>query len=154
MCPDHPREYGENLLTQLEGCGYAGPSPRIRGESHRLHSGVMILGTIPANTGRISGGAHFLVRTRDHPREYGENVFSPVICRFAKGSSPRIRGELHLPGFGHLFRGIIPANTGRMPMHRITHCPSRDHPREYGENRVYISDSARNTGSSPRIRGE
>ena len=39
-------------------------------------------------------------------------------------------------------------------MHRITHCPSRDHPREYGENRVYISDSARNTGSSPRIRGE
>ena len=56
VCPDgdHPREYGENWsyknLLQMD----AGPSPRIRGECAGMVDTTKEVGTIPANTGRIT----------------------------------------------------------------------------------------------------
>ena len=50
---DHPREYGEN---------------GVPGEVDDK-----VLGTIPANTGRIITPENAEMNPRDHPREYGEN---------------------------------------------------------------------------------
>ena len=70
------------------------------------------------------------------------------------GSSPRIRGKYH--GCRRLPRrsGIIPANTGKIDYRRCAKAGQPDHPREYGENPMYISHGSEIGGSSPRIRGE
>ena len=52
---DHPREYGENILRNLQTLSKSGPSPRIRGELSSLNVSFVYNGTIPANTGRILG---------------------------------------------------------------------------------------------------
>ena len=51
-------------------------------------------------------------------------------------------------------RGIIPANTGRIPASPASCWFQGDHPREYGENNVGQIWLTTDTGSSPRIRGE
>ena len=92
------------------------------------------VGIIPANTGRIAFlGAPFSPLT-DHPREYGENLpLRPQRFSFP-GSSPRIRGEFGLTRPEIDFKGIIPANTGRIHGHADQPSQQGDHPREYGEN--------------------
>ena len=75
-----------------------------------------------------------LLAPGDHPREYGENLNCVHIEIDPSGSSPRIRGEFYRGPLLGEPRGIIPANTGRMP------CQSK------------IAFSRR--GSSPRIRGK
>ena len=73
LTEDHPREYGENDLTN-----------RPATDSDRI---------IPANTGRIISTGPAVVSDRDHPREYGENLSTAGFFGSARGSSPRIRGE-------------------------------------------------------------
>ena len=112
---DHPREYGENIITAKGYEDNGGSSPRIRGEyaAHTTTNGGF--GIIPANTGRISPFSLFAGTAWDHPREYGENTTDTFFRCSTQGSSPRIRGEfqVHRNLFG--IDGIIPANTGRIP---------------------------------------
>ena len=111
---DHPREYGENQLTDLRGC-----------LSH---------GIIPANTGRIGHACQLIAEARDHPREYGENDMPIPGVDIHPGSSPRIRGECVENPRCMSIMGIIPANTERMRTRAATRWKAWDHPREYGEN--------------------
>ena len=90
----------------------------------------------------------------DHPREYGENWVHVVCAGGAEGSSPRIRGELEGLPYAYAQRGIIPANTGRIPIFVRARRLRRDHPREYGENNRLWWMMRMRLGSSPRIRGE
>ena len=93
-------------------------------------------------------------RTRDHPREYGENLSKVESSESDNGSSPRIRGEYL---FGRLYGArtrIIPANTGRIQRKGLGWFCGWDHPREYGENEYYTRNNIHGVGSSPRIRGE
>ena len=153
---------------------HSGSSPRIRGEWRCFATTFANTGIIPANTGRIYMDAPGYPNSRDHPREYGENqserpqprtsrdhpreygenIRCPARTWSPTGSSPRIRGELGLLMRLIMLPGIIPANTGRMPLARKTRYNLTDHPREYGENPVEYPADHPNTGSSPRIRGE
>ena len=90
----------------------------------------------------------------DHPREYGENTATTLRPESPVGSSPRIRGESVEQRVQPHCWGIIPANTGRISRNSKHHGPAQDHPREYGENVVAVTDDDGDTGSSPRIRGE
>ena len=111
---DHPREYGEN--------------------SYSLAETQADLWIIPANTGRMKCHCLSTQGTRDHPREYGENVTVNLKPLGGKGSSPRIRGECDYWEATEVEPGIIPANTGRIPLPQPPVGAHRDHPREYGEN--------------------
>ena len=51
---DHPREYGENKMLAMVPLPHSGPSPRIRGKYSLETNQTCELGTIPANTGKIS----------------------------------------------------------------------------------------------------
>ena len=131
-----------------------GSSPRIRGEFDVGGPGLVVLGIIPANTGRI----HLMVSTAqsrwDHPREYGENSSTSQPSRDSQGSSPRIRGEWQLGVAPDRIYGIIPANTGRIIGSTWNHGIAWDHPRECGENLPTLIATCVSMGSSPRIRGE
>ena len=152
-----------------------GPSPRIRGESASLSPYWVVIGTIPANTGRIfyqtgkfgleegpsprirgeSGleDLSFYVKW-DHPREYGENFAYHNFPIFLTGPSPRIRGECVAGGLEGVRTGTIPANTGRISWAAWRSYVPWDHPREYGENWTRQALSNPLHGPSPRIRGE
>ena len=93
-------------------------------------------------------------RTRDHPREYGENVKFTRFRANSSGPSPRIRGKCEQQSAYRHPHGTIPANTGRMPGHTLVSIDYRDHPREYGENLGTPHPKLWGTGPSPRIRGE
>ena len=151
---DHPREYGEN--TVVGGCvgQDVGPSPRIRGKYGFPGVADLLLGTIPANTGRIRPSHSVVLRVRDHPREYGENPL-PELSRLERlGPSPRIRGEFSSMKSKIGGSGTIPANTGRIGAGDGYISLLPDHPREYGENSRAPLMSSTSDGPSPRIRGE
>ena len=111
-----------------------GSSPRIRGESALSTLPTWGGRIIPANTGRIIHITPINHPRADHPREYGENLYSMGVPSPTAGSSPRIRGEWASSTDTADWPGIIPANTGRM-------------------NRVMVR-AGMCSGSSPRIRGE
>ena len=131
---DHPREYGENLDLMPMTSISSGPSPRIRGKSAGLWYRPYHWGTIPANTGKMPASSPLNAETRDHPREYGENLSKTDEVAGKQGSSPRIRGKC------------------------CRRCSQRtlraDHPREYGENAAQPPPGSGRGGSSPRIRGK
>ena len=94
---DHPREYGENDDAGIGGLTALGPSPRIRGKCEVHQVPRQLVGTIPANTGKMRSCPCSTSGTGDHPREYGENRDSVTISNPGDGPSPRIRGK-----YGHL----------------------------------------------------
>ena len=151
---DHPREYGENHSPCRRCAPCAGPSPRIRGKSIKGVKNAVDRGTIPANTGKIPCTLYSPASSRDHPREYGENLKRFASKRAAGGPSPRIRGKFLDEMFENERRGTIPANTGKMRRGRGLRNPARDHPREYGENPQIQQELKATAGPSPRIRGK
>ena len=90
---DHPREYGENSVVDLSRSHLLGSSPRIRGKSPATWFSHGHCGIIPANTGKIYVYVNKGGTTRDHPREYGENLRIREQGWDYPGSSPRIRGK-------------------------------------------------------------
>ena len=151
---DHPREYGENTSKNCSSAAKSGPSPRIRGESLPVSSALIRVGTIPANTGRMSAIVALADSRRDHPREYGENNDEPLTTGKDTGPSPRIRGEYPIAAATGKAHGTIPANTGRISPAKMRGHGHRDHPREYGENCDCFPWWLTGEGPSPRIRGE
>ena len=131
---DHPREYGENDDAGIGGLTALGPSPRIRGKCEVHQVPRQLVGTIPANTGKMS--------------------FQNFTVLFFLGPSPRIRGKSPIRPLIDANHGTIPANTGKMPSPVSERTLKRDHPREYGENEVMPLFNERDGGPSPRIRGE
>ena len=152
--PDHPREYGENLMVVIGLGPFEGSSPRIRGECVAEHPRVAGQGIIPANTGRMDWLLADTQACTDHPREYGENKPSASSLVAWLGSSPRIRGEYSCTRTLGMRDRIIPANTGRICLRRSKSAIGTDHPREYGENFGVWFGFVFEAGSSPRIRGE
>ena len=151
---DHPREYGENTWMVMNAWLTSGSSPRIRGESLEDLFGLLNIGIIPANTGRMTSPAMPSRSPTDHPREYGENHRHTSSQLWQSGSSPRIRGEWQCHTSALHGTGIIPANTGRMVFAKRGTLWPKDHPREYGENGFQRGRVSLRAGSSPRIRGE
>ena len=153
-CPDHPREYGENVHDKKSNLRPLGPSPRIRGKSSSPPCFHVGNGTIPANTGKIVQPTLFSRRQWDHPREYGENDPWQLGVYSLGGPSPRIRGKyVHHKRYIHR-SGTIPANTGKMWSDCALTPGAWDHPREYGENATLFSAPSSTVGPSPRIRGK
>ena len=91
-----------------------GSSPRIRGKFNGAFKQINILGTIPANTGKIVAGRHCKGLAPDHPREYGENNRGSSDMQIFQGPSPRIRGKLRMIAADNEWTGTIPANTGKI----------------------------------------
>ena len=90
---DHPREYGENVITHNKSFTREGSSPRIRGKWGQCAPRRLRGGIIPANTGKIHRWCYAELRHADHPREYGENQRLGLGFQLLHGSSPRIRGK-------------------------------------------------------------
>ena len=73
-----------------------GSSPRIRGKLTPASAAACATGLIPAHTGKTSHVYPSRLACGAHPRAYGENGYFGNVQEMEAGSSPRIRGKLHL----------------------------------------------------------
>ena len=130
-----------------------GSSPRMRGTLvaelplHRLD------GIIPAYAGNTMDCLSRRVPYRDHPRVCGEHQFKTHESTAIQGSSPRMRGTLHVVPIREDRRGIIPAYAGNTNRQGIGIAQWRDHPRVCGEHTSANVANSNAAGSSPRMRG-
>ena len=130
-----------------------GSSPRMRGtRSKRIRIGGPP-GIIPAYAGNTRRRSARRRSTRDHPRVCGEHPTLPVAREPMAGSSPRMRGTLHVTGGDAWLLGIIPAYAGNTRGLRWRVVSHKDHPRVCGEHRFGSRETQREWGSSPRMRG-
>ena len=110
-------------------------------------------GIIPAYAGSTSHEAVKAGRVRDHPRVCGEHHDYLTAASRYGGSSPRMRGALHVCGVLRILTGIIPAYAGSTVTASRPPARSGDHPRVCGEHRHRGLGDLPRQGSSPRMRG-
>ena len=74
---------------------------------------------IPADAGSTTSIPRIILITRDHPRGCGEHDGMDSDTAIEAGSSPRMRGALHVRMIQTSLSGIIPADAGStQPPHR------------------------------------
>ena len=93
------------------------------------------------------------IRSRDHPRMYGEHIELVKRENGVVGSSPHVRGALNSVTVALFNAGIIPACTGSTYRKTLLATVFWDHPRMYGEHVPHIQLSLQYRGSSPHVRG-
>ena len=144
---------GEHLKNMILGLRRAGSSPRVRGTREAELRAAAREGIIPACAGNTCPGWPGWSPTGDHPRVCGEHKAFANGEQDGSGSSPRVRGTLHVVAIAQDRCGIIPAcagNTGRLPSNVAPH---GDHPRVCGEHAGVAQPGQVEPGSSPRVRG-
>ena len=110
-------------------------------------------GIIPADSGSTEQDPSCRYRHEDHPRGCGEHFDSLTNKAAYEGSSPRMRGALHLALPPDLDPRIIPADAGSTDAVPEAWCWTRDHPRGCGEHIIRCWIPVCPMGSSPRMRG-
>ena len=130
---DHPRTCGEHVL--------GGAHVDLR---HRI---------IPAHAGSTVSSSVMGTSFRDHPRTCGEHTVNSEGYRINTGSSPHMRGALHVRPRRHGGPGIIPAHAGSTPSWATSTCCAGDHPRTCGEHTNLNALWKPCLGSSPHMRG-
>ena len=157
ICPPpvavHPRVCGERISASFASDAACGSSPRVRGTGVLDRDEHNPFRFIPACAG--NGGTHPEAYHPHsvHPRVCGERRLSSFCAIANPGSSPRVRGTgATCHAQGQLSR-FIPACAGNGAPIQATahHWPV--HPRVCGERSAFGDDSARGSGSSPRVRG-
>ena len=78
--------------------------------TRRLYGGGE--GIIPAYAGNTRSHMCMSCVVRDHPRVCGEHRLDSIEKELATGSSPRMRGTLHVVPIAQDRSGIIPAYAG------------------------------------------
>ena len=127
--------------------------PRVRGAvslqwTHTLPSRI-----IPARAGSSVITRVNLCVLPDHPRACGEQSLYRTRNGLYFGSSPRVRGAVHLGQLDRPVDGIIPARAGSRRTAARSSATTSDHPRACGEQIVLRAHLRTNDGSSPRVRG-
>ena len=131
----------------------AGSSPRVRGTRRSCSRPCRSARFIPACAGNSPDTGGCWRRSAVHPRVCGELLASSFVDAHAAGSSPRVRGTLHVLRPRGLHRRFIPACAGNSIGRSLLPSFGPVHPRVCGElQRRQLADRP-DPGSSPRVRG-
>ncbi len=157
-CPprmwDHPRVCGEKNLCILRRVEIPGSPPRMRGKAPTKTGCSCPGGITPAYAGKRREDCDMGMYDRDHPRVCGEKQKWALLCRFGRGSPPRMRGKaLSTPKKNTVSR-ITPAYAGKSKRSGALSRGQKDHPRVCGEKKIRRSRFAAPLGSPPRMRGK
>ena len=150
---DRPRMCGEHMASRKLPVYAPGSSPHVRGTHATASGSERPMGIIPAcagNTGHRGGGT---LPAWDHPRMCGEHSGVDLATYGPQGSSPHVRGTPRRLRPAGRMGGIIPACAGNTGCSIGALIGRWDHPRMCGEHQISVSESSRNLGSSPHVRG-
>ena len=149
----HPRACGEQFFRRSTSTIAVGLSPRLRGTERRrcrVHGRGRF---IPALAGNRARHRRRQPGNSVHPRACGEQFCAKATACCSVGSSPRLRGTVHLPPpYLSAFR-FIPALAGNRSCRTVWTRSAAVHPRACGEQLARGRHVQRDAGSSPRLRG-
>ena len=131
----------------------AGLSPRVRGNLDACLDRHLAGGPIPARTGEPRCRGRADQDARAYPRAYGGTHFVQRLGVFAKGLSPRVRGNRDDGFWRRPRRGPIPARTGEPAASTRWTTSTRAYPRAYGGTITNLLAGVDFKGLSPRVRG-
>ena len=130
---DHPHAYGDKILTYFMRRTFSGSSPRVWGQVPQLSKLTPSLGIIPTRMGTRIRLKRQDLPTQDHPHAYGDKSMQRSANFLARGSSPRVWGQvLPLITIISLF-GIIPTRMGTSRLYENRQSGIVDHPHAYGD---------------------
>ena len=145
--------YGETQDCLPPDFPYMGLSPHVRGNQLRKVETMVLVGSIPACTGKPAVPPTCGAAARVYPRMYGETRPAPRRLRRFAGLSPHVRGNLRYGEIGPDRPGSIPACTGKPGWRRRYRSGFRVYPRMYGETSDTQDAPAIMEGLSPHVRG-
>ena len=146
--------YGGNNTEEVEGVGFRGLSPYVRGKRHELIQYLGNPGSIPVCTGETRDYQLEAVNAWVYPRMYGGNFFCNEIQEQPGGLSPYVRGKHYIPTRSILCCRSIPVCTGETKAWLGETCLGMVYPRMYGGNYHTAFASVRLKGLSPYVRGK
>ena len=149
----YPRVCGGTSTSDRWSGLPAGLSPRMRGNLSRRVRADLVAGSIPAYAGEPGRRRRCPAAPRVYPRVCGgTGVRSRSRSRFW-GLSPRMRGNHAVPVHDRRHLGSIPAYAGEPPSRAAWAMTTGVYPRVCGGTTVTSSTRPRNSGLSPRMRG-
>ena len=134
--PVHPRACGEHDLCLSPAITPVGSSPRMRGAQGTLQAGRPRGRFIPAHAGSTSSTSRSSCNISVHPRACGEHLRGSLLALPCVGSSPRMRGALHLVHDERHIRRFIPAHAGSTCAAAMFASRAAVHPRACGEHQA------------------
>ena len=156
MFVDHrvyPRACGGTARGLPDHGPVGGLSPRLRGNG-RLHvSRSTDAGSIPALAGERLPKMSMRPRKRVYPRACGGTCVDHLATDSRPGLSPRLRGNASQRTVKGRSLGSIPALAGERRPVMVTRPPVWVYPRACGGTAAAAAAHSRNTGLSPRLRG-
>ena len=149
----HPRGCGADKLGEAIDDFGLGSSPRVRGRQRPVINGSTRGGLIPAGAGQTSPRPVRLLRRWAHPRGCGAD--KPGLGTGARmaGSSPRVRGRPLASLISSGAIRLIPAGAGQTSVRIPPLNRGGAHPRGCGADRITVTATGCDGGSSPRVRG-
>ena len=149
----YPRVCGGTVLWMEWQEVLGGLSPRVRGNLRRVALHYLQEGSIPACAGEPQSPAVQEVVKRVYPRVCGGTSDRPIGCCRLDGLSPRVRGNHFKQGVCDKNIGSIPACAGEPRFFREGFRLFAVYPRVCGGTRIETVMSVRESGLSPRVRG-
>ena len=116
---DHPHAYGDKKLSRLMAVWILGSSPRVWGQAMYGYTVNALKGIIPTRMGTSECISYCGLRHWDHPHAYGDKFDVHVSPEGAKGSSPRVWGQVNMDKVEFLGHRIIPTRMGTSSISKI-----------------------------------
>ena len=149
----YPRVCGGTIAHNPAQTADVGLSPRVRGNLRPIRLVWILAGSIPACAGEPRPDIHAKLKAAVYPRVCGGTAARLCWQSYARGLSPRVRGNLHSryrrPGPG----GSIPACAGEPAGHIVIRSGVKVYPRVCGGTPEGLRDEDWRKGLSPRVRG-
>ena len=153
LVPVYPRVCGETISRGKQKNPVQGLSPRVRGNRSVMAPSARIRGSIPACAGKPIDSWCPEWRPTVYPRVCGETSWFVVIMVCSLGLSPRVRGNRWEGLVVDSYYRSIPACAGKPTPLALAMAVLTVYPRVCGETILVWRPLSRNTGLSPRVRG-
>ncbi len=151
---DHPRGCGDKQTHEFMKNFCRGSPPRMRGQADPAGEDCPSGRITPADAGTSANWFSASSAWTDHPRGCGDKPGRQNAQTIARGSPPRMRGQVVHRDSGNLSVRITPADAGTSSLSRAGSCIYPDHPRGCGDKQNLGEFCLSCRGSPPRMRGQ
>ena len=117
-------------------------------------SPIVWLGIIPTRVGTRLNAIRNSASQKDHPNACGDKWYRDFKFPFARGSSPRVWGQVSTLIRWLALDDIIPTRVGTSDRNACRVCKRWDHPHACGDKQDNVEETKQRLGSSPRVWGQ
>ena len=149
----HPHERGEDIFEPLGALVRGETPPRAWGRPWGRCKHCGCFGNTPTSVGKTKSAACFLLNSRKHPHERGEDFPGNYQTQRRRETPPRAWGRHGEAGIFYPALGNTPTSVGKTLPGIVAHCPERKHPHERGEDVIRNNGLISTQETPPRAWG-